>query len=167
MLDGIEISDLKKFVDERGSFTEIMREDWQDILNAEKPVQSNLSVTFPGVVRGWHRHERGQVDYFVVIKGTVKICAFDEASSELSEILVSGEKLQIVRIPGKYWHGTKTCGHEPSVTVYFVSKMYDFKNPDEQRRDWNDSKIVPKSINGKTNDPRVGMPWNWFYEIHK
>jgi dTDP-4-dehydrorhamnose 3,5-epimerase len=167
MLDGIKVLDLKKFIDERGSFTEIMRVDWKDFFEEDNPVQANLSVSFPGMVRAWHKHERGQVDYFLVISGVMKICAFDETSGELDEIVASGEKLQLVRIPGKYWHGTKTIGTKPSVTVYFVSKLYDYQNPDELRRGWNDQKIIPKSVNGKTDDQRVGKPWDWFAPPHK
>ena len=63
MLDGVKIFDLKKFPDERGSFTEIMRTDWKEILGDEIPVQTNLSISFPNVVRGWHQHDRGQIDY--------------------------------------------------------------------------------------------------------
>ncbi|MEM7819484.1 MAG: dTDP-4-dehydrorhamnose 3,5-epimerase family protein [Candidatus Aenigmatarchaeota archaeon] len=167
MLAGIKLFDLKRFVDERGSFTEIMRYDWFDLFDDDKPVQANLSISFPNIVRAWHKHERGQIDYFIVIKGTVKICAFDEVSGELDEFVVSGDKLQVVRIPGKYWHGTKTVGVEPSVTIYFVSKLYDYNKPDELRRPWNDKNIVPKLVNGKTDDIRVGKPWDWFMEPHK
>jgi dTDP-4-dehydrorhamnose 3,5-epimerase len=167
MLEGIKVLDLKKFIDERGSFTEIMRVDWEDFFEKDKPVQANLSVSFPGMVRAWHKHEKGQVDYFLVISGSMKICAFDETNEELDEIVVSGEKLQLVRIPGKYWHGTKTIGTKPSVTVYFVSRLYDYQKPDELRRNWNDQKIIPKNINGKIDDQRVGKSWDWFAPPHK
>ena len=167
MLEGVKIMDLKKLPDERGSFTEIMREDWDEFFGTDHPAQANLSISFPNIVRGWHRHERGQVDYFVVIKGTMKICAFDENSGELDEITVSGERLRIVRIPGKYWHGTKTVGTGPSVTIYFVSKLYDYKTPDEGRRKFDDPTIVPKSINGKTYDHRIGKPWDWYSNPNK
>ena len=90
-----------------------------------------------------------------------------KTSPELDEVVVSSDRLQLVRIPGKYWHGNKTVGSEPSVAVYFVSKLYDANNPDEGRRPWNDSTIVPKSVNGKTNDPRVGKSWDWFASPHK
>ncbi|MGQ9468434.1 MAG: hypothetical protein ACUVTD_01190 [Nitrososphaerales archaeon] len=39
----------------------------------------------------------------------------------------------------------------------FVNKLYDYDNPDEVRRPWNDP-IIPESINGKTEDPKVGKP---------
>lgn len=167
MLNGIKITDLTRRLDDRGSFTEIMRTDWDEFFGEDKPVQANLSISYPNIVRGWHQHPRGQVDYFVVIKGSMKICAFDDISGELDEIIASDEKPQLIRIPGKYWHGTKTVGTEPSITIYFVSKLYDYKTPDENRRDWNDATIIPKNINGNTHDSRVGKPWDWFYPSHK
>jgi dTDP-4-dehydrorhamnose 3,5-epimerase len=67
----------------------------------------NFSSSYPGIVRAWHWHLREQVDYFVVLKGALKICAYDEKTRELDEIVSTGEgeNLQVVRIPGEYWHG--------------------------------------------------------------
>lgn len=161
MLEGVRVLDLKRITDDRGYFSEIMRSDWDEFLEGDEIVQSNLSISNPGVIRGWHKHERDQVDYFLVIKGSMQICAFDEQSNELDEIIVNDENPKLIRIPGKYWHGTKNLGAEPSIIVYFHSKLYDYKNPDEGRRLWNDSAIIPKSVNGKTNDHRVGKSWNW------
>jgi dTDP-4-dehydrorhamnose 3,5-epimerase len=167
MLPGIVVKPLKRFVDERGFFTEIMRVDWDDVFGGDKPVQANLSISYPGVVRAWHRHVRGQVDYFVVLRGALKICAYDEDSRELSEIVSTGDNLQIVRVPGHYWHGFKVLGNEPAMLVYFVNKLYDYDDPDELRRPWNDPDIVPISINGNRDDIRCGKPWDWFYPPHK
>ena len=172
MLPGIRIYELKRFPDERGFFAEIMREDWKDFFGEDKVVQVNLSMSYPGIVRAWHRHLRGQVDYFVVVKGAMKICAYDDDKNsqtygELTEIISTAEKLQVVRIPGHYWHGTKTIGVEPSLLIYFVTRLYDYSNPDEERRPWNDPTIIPKTINGKTSDPRVGKIWDWNYPPHK
>ncbi len=167
MLEGIEIKPLRRFADERGFFSELIRADWDDLLRGDEFVQANLSITYPGVVRAWHRHLRGQVDYFVVVRGAAKICAYDDESGELDEIVSTGENLQVVRIPGKYWHGFKALGTEPVWLIYFVTRLYDYDNPDEERRPWTDPTIVPKSINGRTDDPRVGRPWDWFYPPHR
>ena len=70
-------------------------------------------------------------------------------------------------MPGRYWHGFRALGTEPVWLIYFVTKLYDYDNPDEERRPWNDPSIVPKSINGRTDDPRVGRPWDWFYPPHR
>jgi dTDP-4-dehydrorhamnose 3,5-epimerase len=167
MLPGIVIKPLKRFPDERGFFTEIVRKDWKDIIGDETIAQANLSITYPNVIRAWHKHERGQIDYFVVTKGALKICAYDDVTQELDEIISTGENLQVVKIPGHYWHGFKVVGNKIAMLVYFVNRIYDYAHPDELRKSWNDPSIVPKSINGKTDDDRVGKPWDWFSPPHR
>lgn len=161
MLDGIQIKPLKRIPDERGFFTELMRKDWKELFKEDEIVQANLSISYPGIIRAWHRHLRGQVDYFVALQGAIKICAYDEVSGELDEIVLTGYDPQIVKIPGIYWHGFKVISNEKAWLLYFVNKLYNHENPDEERRPWNDPTIIPKSVNGKTDDPRIGKPWDW------
>ena len=167
MLEGIQIKPLKRRPDERGFFTELMRKDWEDLFKEDEIVQANLSISYTDIIRAWHRHLRGQVDYFIALKGAVKICAYDESSRELDEIITTGNDLQIIRVPGKYWHGFKVLGNEPAWLLYFINKLYDYDEPDEERRPWNDPNIIPTSINGRTSDQRVGQPWDWNYSPHK
>lgn len=167
MIEGIQIKPLKEIPDERGVFMELLRKDWKDLLEEHEIIQANLSVSYPGIIRGWHRHLRGQIDYFLVLKGALKICAYDEDSGELDEVISTEYNHQIVKIPGIYWHGFKVINDKPAWLLYFVNKLYDYEKPDEIHRSWNDPTIVPKSINGKTNDPRVGKPWDWFLPPHK
>ena len=166
MLPGIVIKRLKRLYDERGSFVEVMRRDWADTF-PEEIVQANMSISYPGIVRAWHKHERGQVDCFLVAKGALKICAWDDESRELDEIVSLGDAPQVVRVPGHYWHGFSVVGDEPAMLVYFVNRVYDYESPDEVRRPWDDPTIVPASINGKTGDPRCGGLWDWFWLPHK
>lgn len=166
-LEGVRVYELKVLPDERGFFAEALRKDWTDFLGDEWIVQVNVSYSYPGIVRAWHRHVREQVDYFLVLKGAMKICAYEEGTGRMVEVIASANKPAVVRVPGHYWHGTKTVSPEPSLTVYFVTKLYDYQNPDELRRPWNDPAIVPTEINGKKDDPRVGKPWDWFRPPHK
>ena len=167
MLEGIQIKPLKRRFDERGFFVELIRKNWKEILREDDIVQANLSISYPEIIRAWHRHLRGQVDYFVVLKGALKICAYEEISGELNEIISTGYNLQIVKIPGIYWHGFKVISNEAAWLLYFVNKLYNYEKPDEERRPWNDQNIIPKSINGKTDDPRAGKPWDWNYPPHR
>jgi len=167
MLKGIKIKPLKRHFDERGSFIEIIRIDWKDILDEDGFVQANLSISYPGIIRAWHRHLRGQTDYFICLNGVIKICAYDNESKELDEIISTGEEPKIVKIPGHYWHGFKVVGDKPAWLLYFVNRLYDYQNPDEERRPWNDETIIPESINGRKDDPRVNKPWNWLAPPHK
>jgi len=157
MLPGVSVREVKRIIDERGSFAEVFREDWKDLVGTDRVVQSNLSVSHPGTIRAWHRHSRGQVDYLLVMKGAVKVCVYDDevgsaTRGKLDEMAASDEKLQIIRIPGHYWHGTKTLGLQTSMILYLVTKLYDSVSPDEERRSWNDPKII---------HPRTSKAYDW------
>lgn len=157
-LPGVRVADLKIFPDERGFFIESLRTDWKEFLGDDQLVQTNTSYSYPGIIRAWHRHLRGQVDYFLVLNGALKICAYDDREDcpatrvKLVEIIASSQKPQLVRIPGIYWHGYRNVFHEPSLLVYFVNKLYDYQDPDEQRRPWNDPAIL---------DPGTSKPFDW------
>jgi len=162
-LPGVKNYDLRIFPDERGFFSEALRKDWVELIEEDQIVQSNISFSYPGMIRAWHRHLRGQVDYFLVLRGALKICAYDDredlpTKGKLVEIIASSQKLQIVRIPGIYWHGSKNISNEPSLLIYFVNRLYDYQNPDEERRPWNDPKIV---------DPLTGKPYDWDKPPHR
>ncbi len=163
MLLGVKVHEIVKYIDERGFFAEIIRQDWKDLLDGDSVVQANLSLSYPGMIRAWHRHDRGQIDYFIVLRGSMKICVYDDKPAsptrgQLDEVIASGENLQVVRVPGHYWHGTKALGNRPSLTVYCVNRLYDAKNPDEERRAWNDPSII---------DPRTSKPFDWNKLPHK
>ncbi len=167
MLQGIRIKHINRLPDERGFFTEVMRKDWKELFEEDNIVQANFSYTYPGMIRAWHRHLRGQTDYFLVLKGAIKIGVFDDKTAELNEIVSTALNLQAVRVPGHYWHGFKAIGDEPAMLVYFTTNLYDYKNPDEERREWNDPTLIPKIVNGNKGDVRVGKPWNWNSPPHK
>ena len=161
-LPGVMTCDLKVIPDDRGFFSEAIRKDWRDFIRDDEIIQANVSFSYPGMIRAWHRHKRGQVDYFLVLHGAMKICAYDDRDGptrgKLVVIVNSSHKLQVVRIPGIYWHGTKTISSEPSLTVYFTTKLYDYNNPDEERRNWNDPAII---------DPMTGRSFDWNKPPHK
>jgi dTDP-4-dehydrorhamnose 3,5-epimerase len=166
-LKGVRTYEINIFPDERGFFSEVLRTDWKEFLEDEQIAQINLSYSYPNVVRAWHKHSRGQIDHFFVIQGAMKICAYNEETGEMAEVVASAKKPTVVRIPGKYLHGIKSVSNEPSLLVYFVNRLYDYNNPDETRLAWNDPTIVPTEINGNKNDLRVGKPWDWFRPPHK
>ncbi len=157
-LPGVRTCELKIFPDERGFFMESLRLDWKEFFQDDQIVQVNTSFTYPGIIRAWHRHLRGQVDYFYVVNGALKICAYDDriespsTKGKLIEIVASSQKPQLVRIPGLYWHGIKNIHPEPTTLIYFVNVLYNYAKPDEERRSWNDSAII---------DPRNGQPFDW------
>ncbi len=161
-LPGVKTYDLRVIPDERGFFSEAARRDWGELLEGDEIAQVNISFSYPGIIRAWHRHLRGQVDYFLVLQGAMKICAYDDrhgsTNEKLVEVIASSHKPRLVRIPGIYWHGTKTVSSEPSLTVYFVTRLYDHQDPDEERRPWNDPRVI---------DPRTGQSFDWNASPHR
>jgi dTDP-4-dehydrorhamnose 3,5-epimerase len=158
LLEGIKKYELKKNVDERGFFVEIFRNDWKELIQEDEIVQANLSASYPGMIRAWHKHHRGQVDYFNVLQGALKICAYDDTKQEINEIISSEDRPQIVRMPGRYWHGFKNIGDKKAIVIYFTNRLYDYANPDEERSPWNDSTII---------DKRTGQIYDWNHPPHK
>lgn len=159
MLPGVKLQDVKKNLDERGFFAEIFRTDWKNLIGKDRIMQINLSESRPGIIRAWHRHLRGQIDYITVIKGTVKVCIYDGGNSgnepaskgRMDEIVLDDRNPKVLRVPGFYWHGTRCIGSEPSMVLYLVTELYDYKNPDEERKPFDDRGIID-SKSGEIHD---------------
>jgi dTDP-4-dehydrorhamnose 3,5-epimerase len=71
---GVYLVPLPRFPDSRGWFSEVYRQEW---LPGGRPmVQSNLSRSRAGVLRGLHFHRR-QADYWWVPNGTILVGLYD------------------------------------------------------------------------------------------
>lgn len=142
MIEGVEIKQLTKHADERGYLMELLRSD-DPIFS--KFGQCYVSMNYPGVVRAWHYHQK-QDDYFVVVKGMIRVGLYDmrEGSPTRGEVndFYLGENNSIVlKIPLGVAHGYKTVGAEPSLLVNFPTEMYNSEQPDEYRLPWNTDQI--------------------------
>ena len=154
---GVKVFSPKINNDERGFVSEIFRSNWSEFFGNDYPKQINISKSKPGVIRAWHRHKNNQIDFFTVLKGKMKICVYDgdknsSTFGKLVEIIADENNLQIIKVPGHFWHGTKTLGTESSYTIYFINNLYNYENPDEERMPWNDQSVV---------DPTTGKPYEW------
>ena len=136
LIEGIELKQLKKNVDERGYLCEILRKDW-DIF--KEFVMAYFSITFPGVVRAWHRHPRTkQLDYMCILQGTGKIVVYDARDNSptegvINEFIIGEDNPKLIRIPGECWHGFKALGVKPALLLNIPTEMYNCKKPDEER----------------------------------
>ncbi len=142
MIQGVEVKQLTRNADERGFLMEIMRND-DPIFT--KFGQCYVSMNYPGVVRAWHYHEK-QDDFFVVVKGMIKVGLYDmrEGSptrGEVSEYYLGDNNNIVLKIPVGVAHGYKTVGVEPSLLVNFPSEVYNREEPDEQRLPWDTDQI--------------------------
>lgn len=116
------------FADERGWS---LMNQLRGVMSAEGQV--NFSVTYPGVIKAWHRHDR-QTDFWIGLLGHLKAGIFREADGQ-SWLAILGEKRPAVLIiPPPLWHGAATVGDSPAGLLYYVTHAYNAAQPDEHRR---------------------------------
>jgi dTDP-4-dehydrorhamnose 3,5-epimerase len=95
--------------------------------------QVNFSVQYPGVIKAWHRHKH-QTDFWICLRGHIKV-GIQKEGAGFAWLGVIGEKAPgVMIIPPTLWHGAATVGDEPAGLFYYVTKAYDAKSPDEERR---------------------------------
>jgi dTDP-4-dehydrorhamnose 3,5-epimerase len=136
MVDGVRLIPLRRFEDERGWFTELMRGS-----DLPLPVrQSNLVWSRKGVIRGLHFHERGQCDLFCCLQGMVRVVVLDRESGETFTKDIGDENPAAVWIPGHHAHGYEAL--TDCLFLYHVTEEYDRDDPDEHEVPWNDPRVA-------------------------
>ena len=141
-IEGVKIRSLKRIHDDRGWLMEIFRSDWPEF---EKFGQTYMTTCKPGVIKAWHYHKL-QWDHFVPIKGNALVGLFDprEGSSTkgvLQEVEIFEGEPKLVRIPPLVYHGFTPLDNQEIWVVNTPTELYNYDNPDEHRKDWNDSDI--------------------------
>jgi dTDP-4-dehydrorhamnose 3,5-epimerase len=135
MVDGVRLIPLRRFADERGWFSELMRSS-----ALPKPVrQSNLVFSRKGVIRGLHYHERGQDDLFACLSGMVRVVVLDRESGETFSADIGDENPVAVYVPGRHGHGYEAL--TDCLFLYHVTEEYDAADPDEHGICWADPRV--------------------------
>jgi dTDP-4-dehydrorhamnose 3,5-epimerase len=145
MIEGVEFKALKTHTDERGFFREILRAS--DPIFAEGFAQWSHTMSYTGVAKGWHVHQR-QVDWWYLAAGAIKVALYDTrpdsaTHGQLMEFLM-GEQHgpQVLKIPPGVAHGYRVL-EGPIHLFYVTSEEYD--GTDEGRI--------------SHDDPEIGYDW--------
>lgn len=112
---------LKMNVDQRGSFTEIIRTPDRG--------QVSVNISKPGITKGNHWHHTKNEKFLVVSgKGVIRFRKLN--SDEVIEYFVSGDKMEVVDIPVGYTHNIENIGENDMVTVMWVNESFNPEEPD-------------------------------------
>jgi dTDP-4-dehydrorhamnose 3,5-epimerase len=134
-LPGLLRLPLTVFEDERGWFVEVRRAS-----ALPKPtVQTNVSFSRRGVIRGLHYHERGQDDLFVCLTGTARVVVLDRETGETFTEDIGEENPLALWIPGYFAHGFEAL--TDLLFCYHVTEEYDPADPDEHGVPWDDPRV--------------------------
>jgi dTDP-4-dehydrorhamnose 3,5-epimerase len=136
VIDGMLRLPLSRFEDERGWFSEIRR----DSLLPKHTVQTNLSFSRAGVIRGLHYHLRGQDDLFACLDGTVRVVVLDRKTGEAYSEDIGDSNPVALYIPGHHAHGFEAL--TDVLFCYHVTAEYDPSDPDEHSIPWNDPRVA-------------------------
>ena len=112
--------------DNRGSFTEALH-------SAERG-QVSVNVSRPGIAKGQHWHHTKHEKFLVVSgRGEINFRMADDPNGKVITYKVSGEKLEVVRIPPGYTHNIVNVGDTDMVTLMWANEVFDPTNPDTFR----------------------------------
>ena len=135
MIEGVLVLPLARVEDERGWFMELRRESRLP----RQTLQTNVSFSRRGVIRGLHYHERGQDDLFVCLQGTARVVVLDRDTGETFAVDIGDENPVAVYIPGRHAHGFEAL--TDLLFCYHVTQEYDPADPDEHAIPWDDPRV--------------------------
>jgi UDP-2-acetamido-2,6-beta-L-arabino-hexul-4-ose reductase len=113
---------LKMNVDNRGSFTELLR--------SEKCGQVSINISKPGITKGQHWHH-SKWEFFMVVSGHGLIQERKIGTDEVIEFEVSGDMIEAVHMLPGYTHNIINLSDtENLVTVMWANELFDSNRPD-------------------------------------
>ena len=132
MIDGVSVRPLRQIVDERGKIMHVLRSDAPHFTQFG---EIYFSCVFPGVIKGWHIHDRMTLNY-AVPQGHIKLVLFDERAAsptrgEIQEVCLGVDNYQLVTIPPLVWNSFKGYGADMAMVVNCSDIPH---SPDEIRR---------------------------------
>lgn len=113
---------LKMNVDDRGSFTELLK--------SEKCGQVSINISKPGITKGQHWHNT-KWEFFIVVSGHGLIQERKIGTDEIIEFEVSGDKIEATHMLPGYTHNIINLSEtENLVTVMWANEAFDPNKPD-------------------------------------
>ena len=112
---------LRMNVDDRGSFTEIIR--------TLDRGQFSVNISKPGIEKGNHWHNTKN-EKFVVVSGNALIQFRKPDSENIISYHVSGQKLEVVDIPVGYTHNIINEGEGDLITFMWCNECFNPDKPD-------------------------------------
>ena len=113
---------LKMNVDERGSFTELLK--------TANCGQFSVNISKPGITKGQHWHN-SKWEFFIVVSGHALIQERKIGSDEVLEFEVSGDKIEAVHMLPGYTHNIVNLSKtEDLVTLMWANETFEPGRPD-------------------------------------
>lgn len=126
MIDGVHVTPLKQILDERGKIMHMLR---SDAPHFRQFGELYFSWVYPGVIKGWHLHERMTLNYAVPV-GRIKLVLYDNregspTKGEIQEFFLGPDNYQLVTVPPGIWNAFKGMGTEMAMVANCATHPHD------------------------------------------
>ena len=126
MIEGVTITPLNQFVDERGKVMLMLKSTDSHF---KQFGEIYFSCVFPDAVKAWHFHDNMVLNYAVPF-GRIKFVLFDDrpespTRGEVHELFLGEENYSLVTVPKKVWNGFKGVGTQMAVVANCASIPHD------------------------------------------
>ena len=125
-IEGVIITQKKIICDDRGRIMHIMKS--QDD-NYSQFGEVYISTVYPGIVKGWHLHDKMTLNY-VVVKGMIKFALYDARKNSktfglIQEVYLGEHNYVQVTVPPGVWNGFMGLGAEEAPVINFTDIPHD------------------------------------------
>jgi len=126
MIEDVKIFPLRQISDERGKIMHMLK---CTDAHFEKFGEIYFSVTYPGVIKGWHLHKK-QTQFYAVVSGMIKLVLFDERKGsstygQLMEVFTGEDNYLLIKIPVGVVNGYKVIGVKPAIVANCATETHD------------------------------------------
>lgn len=126
MIDGVIVTPLRQFFDERGKVMHMLREDSTVF---KRFGEIYFSRTYPGAIKAWHLHKRMTLNY-AVLYGEIKFVLYDDRAGSstrgaIQEFFLSPENYCLVTVPPLIWNGFKGIGDKAAILANCATLPHD------------------------------------------
>lgn len=146
-IDGVVVVDLRRFVDDGGSFLELGRltkgilEDCG--VSGFDVRQVSYSVMAPGAIKAFHLHSEQTEFWFVppeskLLVGLYDVRAGSPTAKAVMRFAMGDGQPRLLYIPAGVAHGAANLGVHPAQIIYLTDRQFsaDPKTSDEKRLPW-------------------------------
>jgi UDP-2-acetamido-2,6-beta-L-arabino-hexul-4-ose reductase len=88
-----------------------------------------VNIIRPGIVKGNHWHH-SKTEKYLVVSGKCTTRLRQVGSDKVTELVTSGEKLEVIDIPTGYTHNIENTGDTDAAVFMWVNEPFDPGHPD-------------------------------------
>jgi len=126
MIDGVVITQLKQFPDERGKIMHMLRSDDSHF---QQFGEIYFSCVHPNAIKAWHIHKEMTLNY-AVPHGKIKFVLYDDRADsptkgQLQELFLGADNYCLVTVPRMVWNGFKGIGTDTAIVANCASIPHD------------------------------------------